>query len=287
MADMTEVFMKQNQETEQKNPFNVILGRWNEAEARRLKEDEDRKKEEADLKKSLMGLQYEYNYKKELEKIKGDENRKDIVLRGLTEGKIEQSNRGEDERGVFGGTPFESITKKKSPIIQKQQIKDTNDLAAIVKKNEETSKYIDEALEATDKIPQGKAGQINIGYQKMFNPKNPILGEWQKIKSVLSDLQLGKLQFTKGAISDREMDFFSKAVANDEIMSAPKIKLILNRAKEAILEDTENKKRVYIKNYEEDPDEFLYSKKGVGNASQQTQKKTITLPSGKTISIGQ
>jgi hypothetical protein len=58
------------------NPFNVILGRFDEAEARRYKEGEVSRKEEAELKKALMVLQYQSNYDKELAKIKEEESRK-------------------------------------------------------------------------------------------------------------------------------------------------------------------------------------------------------------------
>src|SRR3990167_2454121 len=207
MSDFAESMATAQEASQKRNPFGVILNSWNKAQSRRYEEDTARKKEEAELKNALISLGAKAEYDKAMVEEKGKERRKTGLLESLRKGEITETT--EIEQGTFEGTPFQAITKNKSPSIQKQQIKDTSELAQSVKKGEETLRYVDEALAATDKIPQGKAGQINIGFQKMFNPKNPILGEWQKIKSVLSDLQLGKLQFTKGAISDREMAFFN------------------------------------------------------------------------------
>ena len=63
------------EQSERRNPFNIILSRFNEAQARRYKEDSERKKEEAELRKSLMQLSYQKDYEAELVKAKAEEER--------------------------------------------------------------------------------------------------------------------------------------------------------------------------------------------------------------------
>ena len=60
----------------ERNPFNIILNRFQEAQARRYKEDKERKKEEFELDKALQVLNKDYLYKQELEKTKAEEERK-------------------------------------------------------------------------------------------------------------------------------------------------------------------------------------------------------------------
>ncbi|MDI6732315.1 MAG: hypothetical protein QME16_00080 [Planctomycetota bacterium] len=112
------------------NPFNVILGRFREAQARRYQEDKERKKEEAELQKTLTGLQYEYNYRKELEKIQTEEANKREFGKAILGGELtkipsrqissiagkpvfeEETIQGvplEAGEVSFRGTPFEAI----------------------------------------------------------------------------------------------------------------------------------------------------------------------------------
>ena len=60
----------------ERNPFNIILNRFQEAQARRYKEDKERKTEEFELNKALQVLNKDYLYKQELEKAKSEEERK-------------------------------------------------------------------------------------------------------------------------------------------------------------------------------------------------------------------
>lgn len=98
------------QEQNKQNPFNIILGRFQEAQARRYKEDMERKKEEAELSKSLQILNKDYLYKTELEKFKAEEERKGLIPKGLAEGKITETE--ETGEGTFEGTPFGAVGKR-------------------------------------------------------------------------------------------------------------------------------------------------------------------------------
>lgn len=82
--------------SQERNPFNVILSRFSEAQARRYKEDQDRKKEEADLSKSLQILNKDYLYKQELAKVEEEEKRKTASLESeLTSGRESKKQFGE------------------------------------------------------------------------------------------------------------------------------------------------------------------------------------------------
>jgi len=105
-------------EANKQNPFNLILKSFNEAQARRHKEDTERKKEEAELSKALMVLQYKDNYdralgkekaKEEKEKISfGEvEKRKSGLLESIRKGEVQEAPPESEIGGnVFEGTPF-------------------------------------------------------------------------------------------------------------------------------------------------------------------------------------
>ena len=107
------------QEANKGNPFNQILGAFQNAQARRYAEDSQRKKEEADLSKALMTLSYQKNYENELMKAKAEEERKQILLKGQAEGKIAPTE--ESQAGSFEGTPFGAIGQRFKAINEKAQ----------------------------------------------------------------------------------------------------------------------------------------------------------------------
>lgn len=74
----------------EKNPFNIILGKFQESQARRYREDSERKKEEAELSKALQVLSYQKNYETELQKAKAEEERAQIGLRGEEDRKTKE-----------------------------------------------------------------------------------------------------------------------------------------------------------------------------------------------------
>jgi len=101
-----ETAQKQNES----NPFNVIFGRFQEAQVRRYKEDQQRRTEEAELSKALQVLNKDYLYKQELEKAKAEEERKNLLFKGQTEGRITETQ--ETGEGTFEGTPFGAVGKR-------------------------------------------------------------------------------------------------------------------------------------------------------------------------------
>lgn len=121
----------------------------------------------------------------------------------------------------------EDPTQKVSFI--KQKNKDTSDLIDTVMSGDFKKENINKVLADAQDIPQGLLGKVEIDMLKRFSPDSPVLAKWQNLKSVLTDAQLMKTARTKGAISDREMELFAEAVANDDINSMPRITATLSR----------------------------------------------------------
>ena len=108
------------EQSERRNPFNIILSRFNEAQARRYKEDSERKKEEAELKKTLMQLSYQKDYETELVKAKAEEERETGLLESLRKGEVTQTT--EAGQGTFEGTPFGMVGRrfKTTPSVEQE-----------------------------------------------------------------------------------------------------------------------------------------------------------------------
>ncbi len=98
------------QEANKNNPFSAILGSFQNAQARRYAEDQQRKKEEAELSKALQVLSYQKTYENELQKAKAEEERRNILSEGQAQGKITETS--ETGEGTFEGTPFGAMGKR-------------------------------------------------------------------------------------------------------------------------------------------------------------------------------
>ncbi len=92
---------------------------------------------------------------------------------------------------------------------------------------------------------------------KFTDPNNPLFRDWQKVKMVLTDAQLMYTAKTKGAISDREMELFSKAAANDDIALKPAIIPVLNKMRKFLEAENRTKVRTYQKLYGEDASSLI------------------------------
>lgn len=99
------------QEVNKQNPFNVIMNRFDEAFARKMKERQAEDADLRDLKKTFLGLQYKHNYDTELVKIQEEEKRKTGLLESERKGEISEA-KPEETEGVFEGTPFGMVGKK-------------------------------------------------------------------------------------------------------------------------------------------------------------------------------
>lgn len=121
---------------------------------------------------------------------------------------------------------------------------------------------IDEAEKILPNAPVGMVGKLRVEWMKRFDPNNPVLADWQKIKSIATDAQLMNTAKTKGAISDKEMDLFATAAANDDLLSAPRLVPILSKIEKALESDREAKFDAYKQMYGEDPRTWFEQSEG-------------------------
>jgi len=116
---------------------------------------------------------------------------------------------------------------------------------------------INQAEAALDQIPTGLIGKNIIKYKETFDPNDPVLASWQRIKMVLTDAQLMNSEKTKGAISDKEQELFAEAAANDKIPSPQKMKEVFGRLKNYLNSEEKIAATTYQRLYGEDPYEVI------------------------------
>lgn len=158
-----------------------------------------------------------------------------------------------------------------SPILQKAKDTRAEKIIVDVEQNNIKRDMIVQAAQAAQGISGGIFGKVSRGTLRNLNPNNPILGEWQKIKMVLTDAQLMNTAKTKGAISDREMDLFAKAAANDDVASLPAMMPVFNKLLRMINADETGAVTAFKQLYNEDPYEWEGIKSNI---------KDIKLPQG-------
>lgn len=158
--------------------------------------------------------------------------------------------------------PFKKLTVKEktlSPALQNAKDKRTAELFDVTSKNSVRREQLQNAMSAAKDVEGGQIGAIKREWMKRFDSKNPILTKWQDIKSVLTDAQLMNTANTKGAISDREMELFSNAAANDDFTSLPRMTPVFKKLLKFMDAEERSKKMAYKTLYPDDgdPDQFL------------------------------
>ena len=149
------------------------------------------------------------------------------------------------------------VIKKPLPAsIENRKIKATDDLYETVSSANVNYDRIDKGMKSASNIPQGLPGKVKLTWMKWFDTDNPTLGDWQDMKSLLTDAQLQKTVITKGSVSDREMAEFSQAVANDDIASVMRQSKVLDAYKQSVFADQEQKLSSFKRNFYEDPREW-------------------------------
>ncbi len=145
--------------------------------------------------------------------------------------------------------------------VSQQMAKDrrTQALIEMTETNKLKKGFIDKAKTSLPNIPAGIAGKFKIGLMKQMDPNNPILADWQNLKSVLMDATLMNIGRTKGAISDKEMAAFQTAAANDDLVSVSRMGNALDRLRSSMDTQEFAAKESYKQIYGEDPDSFLGS----------------------------
>lgn len=190
---------------------------------------------------------------------KGNPQPKDIAYLG-SYNNLRQGNASEGDKSII--RDYMGIKEQKDPnaltaserTFKKKQF---SEFAKSYADNELGTKLADEAIAVAGDIPQGFLGNVQLSYIKNTDPKNPILGKWQKVKSILTDTTLLKSMETKGAISDKEMAEFKTAAANDDLASMPRIIEALTTYKRKVETDNIGLINSFYVNFGEDPRELL------------------------------
>lgn len=149
-------------------------------------------------------------------------------------------------------------TKKDTPgtqgaLYQNAKAKRTENLYLKIEDNNVQRVGINDAIESSKKLLGGAYGKVTRGFLKNLNPNHPAMGDWQKIKMVLTDATLLNTAKTKGAISDKEMALFQDAAANDDFLSLPRVLPVLNRMVDRLNAEERALVQSYNKIYKEDP----------------------------------
>jgi hypothetical protein len=158
-----------------------------------------------------------------------------------------------------------------------------------VEQNKVKKEQISEAREAIKRIPQGLKGKVITEWKKNFDPNDPMLSDWQKIKVIGTDAQLLNTAKTKGAISDREMELFAKAAANDDLISAQRLTPVLDKLERFIAAEESSLISSYKRIYGEDPESWgeIRQRDAIDQFSFQTEDEAMSagLPSGTIVMI--
>lgn len=152
-----------------------------------------------------------------------------------------------------------------TPSQKNQKNKLISSIYSQIESNKVKRDQIAQAQDAITRVPKGRLGSIEIGFLKQFSPEDPKLADWQKVKSVLTDSQLLFTARTKGAISDREMELFANAAANDDLASVSRMKPVMDRLSAFIDAEQNASVNSFREIYDEDPMQW----QGMGNQIQQ------------------
>lgn len=161
-----------------------------------------------------------------------------------------------------------------TPSQKNQKNKLVSSIYSQIEANKVKRDQIAQAKDSLTRLPKGKIGGMYTNFISQFDPENPIAADWQKVKSVLTDAQLLFTARTKGAISDREMELFSKAAANDDMASVARMSPVLDRLQSFIDAEQNAAVNSFSEIYGEDPMQW----EGMNNPIQQASKSQSGSP---------
>jgi hypothetical protein len=152
-----------------------------------------------------------------------------------------------------GGVTYEKPSTELTGGQKLAKDKATNEIFTTLEDNKVKRQLIKQAQQSSEKIRGGLFGKLQKNWMGQFDPNNPLLGDWQNIKMVLTDATLMNTAKTKGAISDMEMLEFMKAAANDDVASFMRMKPVFEKLLMVLDADEKAKVGAYKQNYGEDP----------------------------------
>ena len=185
----------------------------------------------------------------------------DDVSRAIVESNMMANKSGKTNIVQLGGQPFvpmQQTAEEKALPASRQIYKDkkTSEIFDTFEKNKvrfDQAKNVEGLLSS---LPKGLTGKAFTNYLKNLEPDDPRLGAWQDLKNWLADEQLSFVAKTKGAVSDVEMKFFREAVGNDDLVSAPRFKVILNKFVSGMQADQRAKVGAFKQSFGEDPSQW-------------------------------
>jgi hypothetical protein len=131
--------------------------------------------------------------------------------------------------------------------------KATQSIFDMVESNKVRKESILKAKDSLKRIPTGLPGKLQTEWMKRFDTDNPLLTDWQNVKSVLTEAQLDYVAKTKGAVSDKEMILFGQAVGNDDLPSVARMSGQMDKLIKHMDAQEQAKFKAYTKIYGEDP----------------------------------
>jgi len=209
----------------------------------------------------LVGKQDEDLVSKLQYKMLENELTRDPLDRELKQSRIKAINAGltidsegnvikaQTPRDPMALTPGQELAKDKA----------TKEIFETYEMNKARKGQLDNAITGSENIPKGLFGKMRIGTAKALPFTKPFLGisddvikDAQEMKMALTAGTLAETAYTKGAISDQEMDLFKEASANNDFNS-PAVIPVLQKIRAFMDAEESGQFGAYKQNYGEDP----------------------------------
>jgi len=199
----------------------------------------------------------------ELQKLQQDMKDAKTAREMLTGGQSNSFASGYRPKTVkFGGQEFQP-SDRLTPGQELAKDKATKEIFEKYEFNKERQSNINKAIEGRETIPQGWTGKLRVGAAQKFPSMKGMLGvddeaikNSQELKIALTMGTLAETAYTKGAISDQEMNLFKEASANNDFNS-PAVIPVLEKIANFVQAENSGMMGAYKKNYGEDPETWF------------------------------
>jgi hypothetical protein len=138
----------------------------------------------------------------------------------------------------------------------KQRVDKTEEIYKTVEENKYIRQNLDNVEKALEKVDPSWMGTVKEKYLQVRDPNNPLLADFQLIRTFATDETLLQSMKLKGAISDREIQMLKDAAAGSKIATRPQLKAIIEKARRNIEQSESAKIKSFKKNFGEDPTQW-------------------------------
>jgi len=136
------------------------------------------------------------------------------------------------------------------------RLKELDSLAGTAENVRQQSGAVERATRSLPNVKTGLWHNARRGFLRLTGQDVPELADWQGLKSILTNTQLDYSDRTKGAISDREMATFAKAVANDDFATVMQMKHVLRAYYDKLHGGLESGMSAYEDMFNDDPRKY-------------------------------